>query len=418
MVCAIGICGQLLVLPAKVHGAGENARNRASRADDTEDLQQALQKRDQIIENLIRRIELLEQKVISLESVPSRQYSQPVEGAFAAHASPGRKPERAREEEQVTTVQPPSADSAEQREEEESMAQAALERVLIRHSALLLSPWTLEVEPSLTYAHTSSDRVIVDGVAILDIFGIGLVVGEIVSERVRRDLLLSALTMRLGLPWDSQIESRIPYRYESNRVVTADFAERTEQNHGLGDIEFAFSHQLTREKGWIPDLVGNLRWKTTTGESPSDDLPLGSGFHSVQALLSTVKASDPVVFFGGVSYTANIADDIGGLPIDPGDSWGLNLGAALALNPETSINFQWDHRFTNHSTVNGDNIPGSELTVGVFRVGFTYALARNMFLDLGVGIGLTDDSPAVQASIALPIRIDESIRRSLFGDGR
>jgi hypothetical protein len=293
-----------------------------------------------------------------------------------------------------------------------------LERVLIGHSALLLSPWTLEVEPSLTYAHTSSDRIIVDGVAILDIFGIGLVVGEIVSERTRRDLLLSALTLRLGLPWDSQIESRIPYRYESNRVVTADFAERTEQNHGLGDIEYAFSHQLTREKGWIPDLVGNLRWKTTTGESSSDDLSPGSGFHSVQGLLSTVKASDPVVFFGGVSYTANIADDIGGLSIDPGDSWGGNLGAALALNPETSINFQWDQKFTSHSTVNGENIPGSELTVGVFRVGFTYALARNVFLDLGVGIGLTDDSPAVQASIALPIRIDETIRASLFGDDK
>jgi hypothetical protein len=131
-----------------------------------------------------------------------------------------------------------------------------------------------------------------------------------------------------------------------------------------------------------------------------------------------VKAIDPVIFFGGVSYTANIADDIGGLSIDPGDTWGVNLGAALALNPETSINFQWDQRFTNHSTAAIDDIPGSELTVGVFRIGFTYALARNMFLDLGVGIGLTDDSPAVQASIALPIRIDEPIRDSLFGDSQ
>jgi hypothetical protein len=41
-----------------------------------------------------------------------------------------------------------------------------------------------------------------------------------------------------------------------------------------------------------------------------------------------------------------------------------------------------------------------------------------MFLDLGVGIGLTDDSPAMQASIALPIRIDEPIRDSLFGDSQ
>jgi hypothetical protein len=418
MACTLGICGLLLALPPQVDGAGENAKSRASQADATgDDLQQALQKRDQIIENLLRRVEMLEQKVISLQSVPPRQYSQPVEASFTAQVS-GGQPERAAEEKQDPTVQPPPAGPADQREEEESIAQAALERVLIRQSALLLSPWTLEVEPSLTYAHTSSDRIIVDGVAILDVFGIGLVVGEIVSERIRRDLLLSALTLRLGLPWDLQIESRIPYRYESDRVVTADFAERTDQNHGLGDVEFALSRQITREKGWIPDLVGNLRWKTTTGETATDDLPLGTGFHSVQALLSTVKAIDPLVFFGGVSYTANIADDIGGLSIDPGDTWGVNLGAALALNPETSINFQWDQRFTNHSTAAGDDIPGSELTVGVFRIGFTYALARNMFLDLGVGIGLTDDSPAMQASIALPIRIDEPIRDSLFGDSQ
>jgi hypothetical protein len=260
--------------------------------------------------------------------------------------------------------------------------------------------------------------VVIDGVAILDIFGVGLVVGDIVSERIRRDLLISALTFRLGLPWDSQIESRIPFRYETDSIVTADFAERSRQNFGLGDVEFAASHQLMREHGWVPDLVGSLRWRTTTGGTPSndiDELPLGTGFHGLQFLLSGVKVSDPVAFFGGLSYTYNIPDRLQEILIDPGDTWGFNLGAALALNPETSINFQWDHRFTSHTTATGHDIPGTALTVGTFRVGFTYALARNMFIDLGVGIGITDDAPAVQASIALPLRIDDIMRKHFLG---
>jgi hypothetical protein len=54
-----------------------------------------------------------------------------------------------------------------------------------------------------------------------------------------------------------------------------------------------------------------------------------------------------------------------------GDTWGFNLGLALALNPETSINFQWDHRFTNHTELDGANVPATDFTLEVFRLGLT-----------------------------------------------
>ncbi len=37
-------------------------------------------------------------------------------------------------------------------------------------------------------------------------------------------------------------------------------------------------------------------------------------------------------------------------------------------------------------------------------MGLTYALARNVFLDMGVGVGLTRDAADVVSTIALPIR--------------
>jgi hypothetical protein len=118
-----------------------------------------------------------------------------------------------------------------------------------------------------------------------------------------------------------------------------------------------------------------------------------------------VKVHDPVAFFGGVSYTANFANNVNGIELDPGDSIGFNVGLAVALNPETSINFALDERFTGRTRAAGANLLGSTQRNGVFRVGFTYALSKNYFVDMGVGIGLTTDSPDLQASIAVPFRL-------------
>jgi hypothetical protein len=385
-------------------GAEQTGGQGEGRARNIETLHQDLQKRDQVINDLLQRVQALEQEVRSLRGSPPPKAVQSSESP-GERQPPVKQADVTVEQRAAAPVQTAAAPPKEEREEEERLAQATLERVLIQRSAVLLPAWTLEIEPSFTYAHSSADRVIIDGVAILDLLGVGIVVGDIVSERIRRDSYISALTGRLGLPWDFQVEGRFPYRYESEQVLTADFAERTRSAHGLGDLEFALSRQILKEKGWLPDIVGGFRWRTPTGDSSPDDLILGTGFHGLQATLSGVKVRDPVAFFGGGSYTANIQDTRDGVPIDPGDTWGFNLGMALALNPETSINFQWDHRFANHTTAFGENVPGSSLTVGTFRVGFTYAVTRDIFVDVGVGIGITQDAPDVQATIAVPIRM-------------
>jgi hypothetical protein len=89
-----------------------------------------------------------------------------------------------------------SAASPPKDEGEERAAQAALERTLIERSGMLLSPGTLEIEPSLTYAHASADNVSINGVSITQ----ALVIGKIISDRTRRNILTPALTFRLGLP--------------------------------------------------------------------------------------------------------------------------------------------------------------------------------------------------------------------------
>jgi hypothetical protein len=120
--------------------------------------------------------------------------------------------------------------------------------------------------------------------------------------------------------------------------------------------------------------------------------------------LSAVKTRDPAAFFGGINYTRNFVRERSGLSIDPGDTYGFYVGLGLALSPQTSISFQYDQRFADRTLVEGFAVPGSRGEFGNFRVGATYRWTRDRFLDFGVGIGLTEDSPDVLVSVAVPIR--------------
>jgi hypothetical protein len=371
----------------------ESLNGKNSRDKQLESLIEAVKKRDQLIDNLRERVETLEKEVRSLRASsdvkPSPDgVSTPSQQSPEIHSSAGTGQE-------ASPAPGATATSSSEKEEEERLAQATLERILIDRSAVIMSPWTLEIEPSLSYSHAALDRIIVNRA------------GNVLSERLRHDSLASTLALRLGLPWEFQIETRIPYNFEFETIAKPGIREFARDANGLGDIELAVTRQLMMERDWLPNLVGGIRWRTTTGEESDNGLSLGSGFNSLQFQLSGVKYRDPVAFFGGISYTAELPETKDGFYIDPGDTIGFNMGLAVALNPETSINFQWEHRFINQTTFDDVGLPGSSATPGLFRVGLSYALARNYFLDLGVGIGLTEDAPDMQATVAVPIRIPD-----------
>ena len=123
-------------------------------------------------------------------------------------------------------------------------------------------------------------------------------------------------------------------------------------------------------------------------------------------MVTAVKVSDPVAFFGGFSYSYNMKEtrDIG--EIDPGDSFGGHAGMALSLNLDTSINFSYEQRYTWRTTLNGQDIPGSYYNTGTFSTGISYTLDNVNYksLDVSLGIGLTEDAPDVQFNVSLPMR--------------
>jgi hypothetical protein len=364
-------------------------------------LQEALRERDAIIRNLLERVSELEWRVNGGFTSPAKLDERPALTPAAASRA-------------ITSVVSNSTYDTTERQ-----ATEALDQALIVRGGLLLPSGTLELDNTASYYSASSDHVTVDGFALLPI----LVVGDITSQRTREDYLLPTFTARLGLPHKFQMEFDVPYGYELIRSVDATDKATSSSNFGIGDIQAGVSRQLASEHGRLPDILANVRFKSTTGADAftltSSEVALGTGFNALQGNLTLAKSSDPVVFFGNLSYTENfaahhtVASTDPSAPagstmvgyINPGSSVGFQLGSILALNPETSMTLGWDQRFTRVSQLNGVDIAASYLVEGTLRIGTSYLYAPGRTVDLSFGVGLTPDTPNLQFSVGFPFRL-------------
>ncbi len=346
-------------------------------AEDATELRRQIEIRDRQIEDLSGRLEDLESRVEKIEDP-------------AARDDPSDSEVVAEELEIEDTSQ------------NDRLIASAFEQTLIERGGLLL-PWrTYSIQAGLTYVHSSAENIVIDGFTIFPI----LVIGDIVSEKVDRDLGLLTLTGRVGLPWDSQLELRVPYGFLRFRSASADGEESDRTDAGIGDVEIALSHQLYRSKGIWPDLLASVAWKFDTGQNPfkadESEIFVGTGYQSANISLTGVKVVDPVVYFVGGNYTYNFStyERIG--KFEPSYSAGFNIGMAIALNLNTSLSLAYDQQFTAKSKLNGDKIPGSYSTVGVLSIGSTFSFRDYLSLDFSVGIGVTSDSPDALIRINVP----------------
>ena len=124
--------------------------------------------------------------------------------------------------------------------------------------------------------------------------------------------------------------------------------------------------------------------------------------------------SDPVVFFGGVSYQHSFKrssvsrktelgeQEIG--DVQPGGAFGFNFGMGLALNERSSFSIGYDHLSVGKLKVDGRE-PNTSVRVQIatLLLGYSYRLSPNRTLNLSVGAGLTTDTPDLQLTLKMPI---------------
>jgi hypothetical protein len=204
--------------------------------------------------------------------------------------------------------------------------------------ALLLPFGQADIQASFTYIRSQAEAPIVF-----------FEQGErlIASQEVHGNTFNGNLFLRVGLPFDSQLEVGIPYRYVEQAVVTeVGFGARAEtQAHGsgFGDLRFGLAKGLLRERNGWPNLIGRVTWNTDLGETSDDGFPLGGGFNELQGSLTMTKRQDPLVFIGGASDGTTFEKE----GINPGDQFSFSVGALLAASPETSLSVILNQTFVN-----------------------------------------------------------------------
>lgn len=294
----------------------------------------------------------------------------------------------------------------------------------------------LVLEPEFQYSHDSINRMTFEGVEILST----LLIGVFTAQDLDRDSYTASLTGRLGVTDRLELEMKLPYVYrdETNRVTVADVdpafdIDRELSGNSLGDIELAAHYQLNRGQNGMPFFIGNLRYKSTTGTGPFDinrtssgnpqELPTGTGFHSLEPSITALFPSAPAVYFANLGYVFNLSDNINkrigdeGLyvgKVNPGDAVRLSFGMAYSINPRTSFTLGYKNDFIGKTktTYFDPELGGSTtqssttMNVGSLLLGWSYQVNQDVAINLGLELGVTDDAPDTTLTLRVPIGMD------------
>lgn len=239
-------------------------------------------------------------------------------------------------------------------------------------------------------------------------------------ERDAEHAFINSITLDYGLADNISAGIRIPVVFKYDSV-------QDENNTDLGDIALR-----ARWQPW-PSIPGETRYtlfglvEGPSGDSPYEgnaaDLSTGSGFWSSSLGLNVSRVIDPVVAFGSINVTYNFdADDLDqdrigpqGLPIeleevDPGASIAAGAGLALALSYDVSLSFQYQLAYQNETSFrfsDGTERESEDQVVGIFTFNSGWRLDADTILNIGVGIGQTDESPDIILSATLPFVFED-----------
>ncbi|HEX7760811.1 MAG TPA: hypothetical protein VF459_14995 [Caulobacteraceae bacterium] len=349
-----------------------------------DELETALKQRDQ-------EIAALEKRIAALEAERGGEAMAAGKGVAAAAVGASDGP--------VVAAAAPGVSGGGEAELDDTALQA-LSRGLVERGALLLPKWGLEVSPSLAYSHSQKQ-----GLVLVDTpEGISTVS----DQRLRDDGLQGQLAVRLGLPWRSQLEVRVPFDWKRTASALGDGSEVRHSDSHLGDVELELSHQFLVENGWRPDLIGAVSWRFPTGRDPFSvpavSIASGGGTNQVSGRLTALKTIDPLVVFSTLSYASNLSHTESFGRVRPGDSLGWQIGALLAVSPETSLSFGFAQEFKGRTQVDGRPIAGSDGVAAVAQFGLDQVLSSRALLDISLGLGVTRDAPDYVLMVSVPIR--------------
>jgi opacity protein-like surface antigen len=309
--------------------------------------------------------------------------------------------------------------------------------VLSNTGGVLTPKGQLVIDPSVEYDYWTQNQLNLNGFTIIP----GITFGNIFISRVDQRYIMPALTLRYGVTNRMEINLKVPF--------VLGWGSTTAQQAGasalpltasanaadIGDIQFGASYQFNSgDNGW-PIFVGNLTFKTATGQNPyevpiynaqntSDQLlygipkklPTGTGFYALEPSLTVFYATAPGVLFGNLQYIKNFSNTFtvpnttGGpgsrVDLSPGQALAATFGLGFALNDKASMTLSYQEEHVFPASANGSQLAGSSYDFGTFNFGLGYNISKRTSLNIGVGIGVGPYAPAAKILVEVPIRMN------------
>jgi hypothetical protein len=275
------------------------------------------------------------------------------------------------------------------------------------------------------------------GFLALDAIFLGNInLGETKSHQVMADL-----DARYGLTDRISFDVDVPYVYRhSNFIVggaggaASALSDASGSSGAIGDVSFGLYYQLLKESGSWPDVVGSLRVKAPTGTSPfgiklvqvdpnntslvaPTKLPTGTGFWNITAGVSVLKTYDPVVLFGSLSYTYNLARSFADVSSVEGQTspakvklgdiiqWGAGMALAFSEKDSASVSYTMAIEPQSETQAPGQGwqkVPGSETVAAAVNFGLNHVVNKHLTISGSVSIGLTPDAPNFVVGLRFP----------------
>ncbi|WP_186012053.1 hypothetical protein [Burkholderia gladioli] len=265
--------------------------------------------------------------------------------------------------------------------------------------------------------------------------------GNLNLGQTKSHQLSSDVDVRYGLTSHINVDVDVPYVYRTSSFIVggaggaaSTLSDASGNSHALGDVNFGIYYQFLKETQNLPDVVGSLRVKAPTGTSPfgiklrqidpnntnlvaPDTLPTGTGFWSITAGMSVLKTYDPIVLFGSLSYTYNVArsfSDISSVvgqtqpaKVKLGDIVQIGGGVALAFSERDSASIAYTLAFEPETKTKApgeswQKVPGSQTTASTLNFGLNHVFNKHLTMNASVAVGLTPDAPNFVVGVRFP----------------
>jgi hypothetical protein len=292
------------------------------------------------------------------------------------------------------------------------------------------------IDPSIEYDYWSQNQLGVNGFQVIP----GVTFGNVNVTRFEQNIVTTAVTARYGVTDRLELNVKIPYVYASGSTSslvpvgsTAQLLSVGAEGADIGDVQFGASYQINSgESGW-PIFVGNLLFKTTTGVSPFDvpiitqsdpngqflagtpkKLATGTGFYALTPSVTMLLPTAPGVLFANAQFQHNFAgaqpiQSLTGGPatmvnLQPGESPAFTFGIGFALNDQAALTLSYQQTYVFTAYSDGQPISGSAYAYGTFNFGLGYQISQSTRLNLSVGVGTTQNTPAAKVLLEIPYR--------------